>query len=73
MTAKKEAIRTFKGGSIRGGAADTVFSEAVEEEPAEPQHAPDDLEHLDYNEITVTAQIRVKSFPNANVISHNYN
>ena len=31
------------------------------------------MQNLDYNEITVTAQIRVKSFPNANVISHNYN
>lgn len=36
MTAKKEAIRYFKGGSIKGGgAADTVFSEAMEEEAAE--------------------------------------
>ena len=34
---------------------------------------PDDLLELDYNEITVSAQLRVKSFPNANVISHNYN
>lgn len=75
MTAKKEAIRYFKGGSIKGGgAADTVFSEAMEEEAAEVvQQTPDDLQNLDYNEITVTAQIRVKSFPNANVISHNYN
>lgn len=75
MTAKKEAIRTFKGGSVRGGgAADTVFSDVVEESPgAAQQQPPDDLENLDYNEITVTAQIRVKSFPNANVISHNYN
>ena len=32
MTAKKEAIRTFKGGSIRGGGpADTVYSEALDD------------------------------------------
>ena len=70
MTAKKEAIRTFKGGSIRG-AADTVLSD--NEDPDAAEHRPDDLVNLDYNEITVTAQMRVKSFPNANVISHNYN
>ena len=33
----------------------------------------DDLAELDYNEISVTAQLKIKSFPNANVISHNYN
>lgn len=39
MTAKKEAIRTFKGGSIRGGgAADTVFSEAIDDDGAAAEH-----------------------------------
>jgi hypothetical protein len=34
---------------------------------------PDDLALLDYRTIVESAQLRVKSFPNANVISHNYN
>ena len=33
----------------------------------------EELHELDYNEISVTAAIRVKGFPNANVISQNYN
>ena len=36
-------------------------------------HSSDELHDLDYNDISTTAALRVKSFPNANVISQNYN
>jgi len=58
MTAKKEAIRTFKGGSIKNGVAgDTVISEMPGDmtDAAAADHSPEDLVNMDYNEITVTA------------------
>lgn len=68
MTAKKEAIRTFAGSqqnmsilSIDKAGASSMINQT------------DDLAQLDYNDIAVTAQLRVKSFPNANVIQGNYN
>ena len=85
MTAKKEAIRTFahQSSSPTSAAAaqhanqqalhNTSQNMADDQMSVMPDHRPDELVDLDYNEISVSAQLRVKSFPNANVISHNYN
>jgi len=70
MTAKKEAIRTFAGGSQHGG---TNYLGITDDAMSATNQTPDDLALLDYRTIVESAQLRVKSFPNANVISHNYN
>ena len=65
MTAKKEAIRTF-GSLSNGHNFDGSDATAIDINK-------DELHNLDYLEIATSAALRIKSFPNANVISHNYN
>ena len=70
MTAKKEAIRTFAGS---GQSANNQSILTMKDGGTSLINQTDDLAVLDYADISVTAQLRVKSFPNANVIQGNYN
>ena len=65
MTAKKEAIRTFAGS---GSQANNQSILTIKDGGTSLINQTDNLAELDYNDIAVTAQLRVKSFPNANVI-----
>ena len=68
MTAKKEAIRTFASSHNN-----TQLTLNIDQNNFSGLNMTDDLAQLDYNDIAVQAQFRVKSFPNANVIQGNYN